>query len=69
MHVGDVRAEHAAVCVHLVDDHVFQVLEELRPLGVVGEDALVQHVGIGDDDIPVVRTALRASPGVSPSKV
>ena len=42
-----------AVGMHLVDDHEFQVLEELRPLGMVREDALVQHVGIGDDDIPV----------------
>ena len=52
-HVGDVRAEHAAVGVHLVDDHVAQVLEELRPLGVVRQDRLVQHVGIADHDVAV----------------
>jgi hypothetical protein len=64
-----VRAEHAAVGVHFVDHHVLQVLEELRPLGVVGQDRLVQHVGIADHDLAVQAHAWRASPGVSPSKV
>ncbi len=50
-HVRQMRAEHASVGMHLVDDDVVQVLEELRPLGVVGQDAYVQHVGIRDDDI------------------
>ena len=40
------RAEHAAVGVQFVDHHVAQVLEELRPFGVVGQNALMQHVGI-----------------------
>ena len=39
------------VGVQLVDDHEAQGLEELRPLGVVRQDALVQHVGVGDHDI------------------
>ena len=47
------RTEHAAVGVHLIDHHVLQVLEELRPFGVMRQDALVQHVGIGDDDVAV----------------
>ena len=47
------RAEHAAVGVHLVDHHVLEVLEELRPLGVVRQDRLVQHVGVADDDVAV----------------
>ncbi len=50
--VGDVRAEDAAIAVHLVDDDVSQPVEELVPLGVVRQDAGVQHVGIGDDDVP-----------------
>jgi hypothetical protein len=49
--VRHVRAEHAAVGVQLVDDHEPQRLEELRPLGVMGQDALVEHVRIGDDDV------------------
>ena len=36
----------------LVDDHVLQVLEELDPLGVVGKDAGVQHVWVGDHHVP-----------------
>jgi regulator of RNase E activity RraA len=41
------RAEHAAIGVHLVDDDVAQVLEQRGPLGVVRQDALVEHVGVG----------------------
>ncbi|MCZ7564158.1 MAG: hypothetical protein M5U08_10525 [Burkholderiales bacterium] len=47
------RAEDAAVGVQLVDDHVAQALEELRPLGVMRQDPGVQHVRIGDDDVAV----------------
>ena len=43
--------EDAAVRVHLVDDHIAQAFEKLRPLGVVRQDALMQHVGVADDDI------------------
>jgi hypothetical protein len=50
-HVGHVAAEHAAVGMHFVDHHVAQVLEELRPLGVVRQDGLVQHVRIADHDV------------------
>ena len=50
-HVGDVRAEYAAVGVDFVDHHEAQVLEELRPLGVVRQDRLVQHVRIADHDV------------------
>ena len=45
------RAEHAAVGVQFVDHHVAQVLEELRPFGVVGQNALMQHVGIRYHDV------------------
>ncbi len=44
-------AEHTAVGVHLVDHDVLEVLEELRPLGVMRQDRLVQHVGVADDDV------------------
>ena len=50
-HVGHVAAEDAAVLVDLVDHHVAQVLEELHPQGVMRQDALVQHVGVGDHDV------------------
>ncbi len=49
--VGQVAAEDAAVVVELVDDDVLEVLEELDPLGVVGEDAGVEHVRVGQDDV------------------
>src|SRR5207244_12630504 len=51
-HVGDVRAEHPTVVVQFVQYDVLQVLEQAHPLGVVGQHAGVQHVGVGYDDVP-----------------
>ena len=50
--VGQVASENAAVGVQLIDDHVVEALEELHPFGVVGEDRGVQHVRVGEDDVP-----------------
>ena len=47
------RTKHTAVAVHLVDDDVLQSFEELRPFGMVGQNSLVQHIGVGHDDIAV----------------
>ena len=47
------RTENATIDMHLVDDHEFQALEELRPFGVMRQDTLMQHVRIGDNYIPV----------------
>ena len=44
-------AEDAAVVVQLVHHDVAEVLEEADPLVVVGQDAGVEHVGVGDDDV------------------
>ena len=49
--VGEMAAEDAPVRVQLVDHHVAEVLEELRPLRVVRQDARVQHVGIGQHEV------------------
>ena len=49
--VGDVAAEHAAVGVQLVDDDELELLEQLEPLRVVGEDRRVEHVRVGHDDL------------------
>ena len=50
-HVGDVGAEHAAVGVRLVDDHPAEAGEEVAPALVVGQDADVEHVGVGEDQV------------------
>ena len=50
-HVGQVTAEHAAIGVELVDDDEAEVLEQLRPLGVVRQDPRVQHVGVAQHDV------------------
>ena len=52
-HVRQVGAEDPPVDVELVDHHVLEVREELLPLGVVGEDPGVEHVGVRDDDVPL----------------
>ena len=49
--VGDVAAEDAAVGVQLVDDDDPELLEQLEPLRVVGEDRRVEHVRVGDHDL------------------
>jgi hypothetical protein len=46
-----VAAEDAAVVVELVDDNVLEVLEKLDPLGVMGQDPGMEHVGVGQDDV------------------
>ncbi len=44
-------AQNAAIVVQLIDHHVAEVFEKALPLGVVRQDACVQHVGIGDHQI------------------
>ena len=60
-HVGEVRAEDAAVGVELVDDDVAQILEEPHPAGVVRQHTRMQHLGVGDDDVPGVAHRLAYS--------
>ena len=43
--------EHPAVHVQLVHHDVAQLLEQLEPLRVVGEDPGMEHVRVGDDDL------------------
>ena len=50
-HVGEMAAEHAAIGVQLVDHHVAQVLEQLRPARMVRQDARVDHVGIAQHHV------------------
>ena len=48
--IRHVAAVNAAIVVQLVDDPVAQLLEQLGPLGVMRQDAGMQHVGIGHHD-------------------
>ena len=50
-HVREVRAEHAAEAVHLVDDDEPQAHEERRPARVVGQQPAVEHLGVGEHDV------------------
>ncbi len=50
-HIGDVRAEHAAVHVRLVDDDVAQVVQDVGPQVVSRQDADVEHVGIREHEV------------------
>ncbi len=42
-------AEDAAIGVDLIDDDVFQPPEERTPIGMEGQDAGMEHVGVGDE--------------------
>jgi hypothetical protein len=48
---GHMGAEHPAQRVGLVDHHVGQPAEERGPALVAGEDAAVEHVGVGQDQV------------------
>ena len=50
-HVGQIGAENAPVGVNLVNDDIAQVFKQLYPLGVVGENAAVQHVRVGNHNV------------------
>ena len=52
--VGQVRSEDAAVDVQFVDHHEAQLGQEPAPLGMMRQHAGVQHVGVGDDDAPLL---------------
>ena len=47
--IGDVRPHHPPVGVKLVHHNELHISQKARPGGVVGQDAVVEHVGIGED--------------------
>ena len=51
-------AVDAAIVVQLVDHDVAQILEALRPAGVMRQDAAVQHVRIGQHDVGALADGL-----------
>ena len=48
-YIGDMRAKDAPVSVYFVEHHIAQVLKKTRPAWVVGQHALVQHIGIAQN--------------------
>ncbi len=52
--VRHLAAEEAAIGVELVDDDELEAGEELAPARVVGQDPGVQHVRVGQDDVPAL---------------
>ena len=61
------RAEDAAVHVSLVDDDVLEVREHVAPAVVMGQDAEVQHVRVGEDRVRPRPHLAPLVDGVSPS--
>lgn len=47
------RAEHAAVAVHFVKHHIAQPAQEVRPLPVVAQNPVVEHIRGGEHKISV----------------
>jgi len=54
-------AKDAAIIMKFINDDIFKILKKLDPLGMVGENARVQHVGIGNNDMTL---ATYSSPGI-----
>ena len=48
------RTEYTPVGVHLINDYESQVAEKVCPIGVMGQDAGMQHVRVGKDDIAIL---------------
>ena len=46
-------AEDSPVGMKLIDDEVSQVLKELDPFGMVGKNPRMEHIRIGDHDVPL----------------
>ena len=71
-YVRHVRAEHAPIGVHFIDDYEFQVAKKLRPIGVMRQNAGVEHIGVGKDDVRIFAdggaVALRCIPIVNGSR-
>ena len=64
--VRDMTPKDPSVGVEFVDDDEAQVLEELRPAGVVREDPRVEHVRVGHDYVTVIAdSASRVRGGVT----
>ena len=57
-HIGHMASEDAAIRVKFIDDHVLQIGKKLLPFRVMRQDSRVQHVGIGDDNIPLLADGL-----------
>ncbi len=62
-HVSHVRAEHPAVLVTLVDDHVAQPAQEPGPAGVPGKQRLMEHVRRGQQVPGVTAGPVALGPG------
>ena len=60
-HVAEMTAEDPPVRVQLVDDHVAEVLEQLRPPRMVRQDARMHHVRIAQNQM---RARANRPPGV-----
>ena len=63
--VGQVAAENAPVGMDFVDNDILQVFKELDPFRMMRQDAGMQHVRIGHDDVPgLAHGAPRRSRGI-----
>ena len=44
--------ENPSVVMQFVDHHIFEIFEQFDPFGMVRENATVEHVRVGKDDMP-----------------
>ena len=54
-------AKYAAIGMDFIDDDILEIFKQLDPLGVVGQDVSVQHIRIGDHDMPGLADGLARS--------
>ena len=56
--IRQVTAEDAAIHMQFVNNDILQVRKELLPLGVMRQDSGVQHIRVGDDNMPLLADGL-----------
>jgi len=51
--IGHMRTEDTSIGVKFINHHKLQILKEGNPFRMMREDAGVEHVGVGDHNIPL----------------
>src|ERR1041384_5888326 len=52
-YVGNMRTEDATIGMRFVNDHKAQTGEEIAPVGVMRQDACMEHIGIAQYDMSI----------------
>ncbi len=52
--IGNMRTEHAAVRMRLINDNIFQIGKKISPIGMMRQNPRMEHIGVGKEDAGVL---------------